>query len=191
MTKIYQFCMTHWEAIMMIAYAMINVANSITSHYKDRKGVSKVLLYIVEVLSFVKTNGLKFPSKTGLPLATILIAFATCSACATLPDSLLKIETGTKALSAVAEPVMHARCTVEAESCKAKSDKVCLGWTKCDSVRNVFNTSIKGIHTAILSAYILDAANKKADAKSKMLEALKQFDAVYQSAKDNKLLEGK
>ena len=59
------FIKNHWIEITAIAYALINVLNGVTAHWSEAKSKkAKVALFVTEVLSVVKSGGLKPPLVT-------------------------------------------------------------------------------------------------------------------------------
>jgi len=45
------------ELIGLISYGLVNILNSITPHWSNAKGITKVILFTTEVLSFFASKG--------------------------------------------------------------------------------------------------------------------------------------
>lgn len=72
--EIFEFIKTHWSAVVVVLLIVANIANAISLHFSDHKGVKKWMLFIVEMISIVTSKNatsIATPARLKLPMQSI------------------------------------------------------------------------------------------------------------------------
>lgn len=198
-----KYIIEHWDYVLYALVVIINILNAATAHFSTVAGLKKWVLFATEMLSILRSSGVAGVAK--LPLVSIpptksqggvgviilaLLGIASGSGCATVSQGINRTHEATKSLSMVIEPIMHERCTVEAEACKKALDTVCQPWLRCAQVRNTINKSIQAVHISLAAAATLDAVEKsKAGAQERLNAAIRMLSESYSLAQRAGLME--
>jgi hypothetical protein len=150
---------SHWEIVSAIAYLVLAVSNSLTSHYSGQTGVLKVLTFITEIVSLFTSKDapgwLKAPftsvppkSESSTPPNTLLwivaigAALTANSCCSTtrcyLARGLVAIESADK----LAIPAISAICTPRIKACGQMPAEQCAAFTACTNAIKAYQVSM-------------------------------------------------
>lgn len=77
-----------------------------------------------------------------------------------------------KAASAIAHPILHARCVSAAETCRAANDRVCEPMVRCLAIGHNFDQVVLACHAAILDGLLAVQAMSEPDAAASVAKAL-------------------
>jgi len=159
----------HWELIALVAGVLISILNAATTHWSEHTGAVKVLLWIVDCLSLIRSKGTegstlgnaKLPGPTGssgvvdgkLTRAAIplLLGAALMAGCiCTTPRACLV--TAHKAIALADGPALKAigdKCLAEATKCGPVGTDKCPAWQKCDAARKTYRAALDGIDAGL------------------------------------------
>ncbi len=194
---------SHWELIGTIVTFLILLLNAATKFFSAYTGVAKVLLVIVEVLSFLKSkdvDGLfKFPftikppndkideriKKLKIPLSAFLFILPVLS-CGTWQQS---VKTSLDITGATASEMRIAvsdhykiKCEKLAHDC-ASNDSACDKYKKCSEDRADVYTVLKAAHMLRVAGYSALLIEDEESAKTNMEKAGKLLIDLYQTLK--------
>lgn len=96
MKNVLEWLGVNWWWLVIVATVLINICNAVTAHWSEKKGLVRVMLFIVDLLSIVKTGGAKLPllpssgAKALLPFALVSSLILGASGCCSTPRCYLK-----------------------------------------------------------------------------------------------------
>ena len=174
MTTVVRWFTAHWDVVALVLLVAINILNAATRHWSTHAGVVRVLLFLAEVLSIIRSRGApeggvlgkaKLPltdggARGGLPPGVrclLLLAPLLLGCQATLGATLQRALSAGEAAGAVALTAFHAACGKAASSCAmAVPVKSCAAWVRCDEARGAL---LRGLEAGLSG---LAAANRAA-----------------------------
>ena len=135
-----------WWLILICVGVAAKVANLVTKHWGDHKGVRKVGLLIVDLLDLFKWTP---RAKCLLPFALVVLA-AGCGP-QSFAAALGAMHKGAKVISKVYEPELQTSCLAKAKTCKGKVTSVedCPPYVKCRNLQRRLAAAMKGTHKSI------------------------------------------
>lgn len=159
----------NWWWLAIVATVLINICNSVTAHWSERKGLVKWMLWLVDVLSVVRTEGGKLPlvpsGSTGIvdgkviraavPLLFLAIAASGC--CTSARCWLGKGLEGLHKADPLAIEAIKQVCAPKVQACVTATS--CPALTQCEKALDVYRASA-------------DAAGRELDSVNKLLADL-------------------
>jgi hypothetical protein len=135
-----------WWLILLVVAVLAKVANLVTKHWGDHKGVRKVGLFIVDLLDLFKWTP---RVKLLLPLA-LGASLVGCGP-QSFEAALGGMHKGAKVISKIYEPELQKECMEKARACKGKVGKVeeCTPYVLCRDIQRRLAAAMKGTHVSI------------------------------------------
>lgn len=168
MQRLMEWLSVNWWWASAAIVALASLLNAITTHWSlasTRAG--RVLLFIVEMLSVLRSRGVRSWGKLPLedaepaprdwrrvpPLPLLLLLVLTSSGCsATLATQIYRAHVGVDAASALALTAWHAECGKRASACALAKDDTCKPLQDCQASRRAFVEAIKAVDTGLALA---------------------------------------
>jgi hypothetical protein len=202
MDSITTWLTTHWALVSSIAVVLVAILNAATRHWSGHAGAVKVLLFVVELLSFLTSRDvpgwLKWPfaskspddkPKTRIDTRTLMLMCLPLAACSVswqqaTKTTLDSVGEGASVARSIGEPREVAACDDVARKCAADKTPACPALVECQAGHHKFNTILKSIHTGRAAGYVALAEGNRAEAESwaaKVVRLLKDGTALLKA----------
>jgi hypothetical protein len=191
--------MSKVEVISAALLILISVCNALSAHYSTKTGLVKALLFVAELLSFMRSRGvsglLKLPLQSVPPgsaavppymLLPVLLVVVGCSMTPT--QRLEKVFQAAQAAGSVSAPGFRALCGSLATSCTGQGitdPKLCPKYQTCFQARRAVNAALTAVHVAVVEGLGLAALGSKDSALVKLDLALRSLDEAWRILKES------